>query len=240
MYMSKRASHANAGKDPRELSAYFVAETARYLVIPKSTMRSWVVGYPYTTQKGQQYFRPIIVPASKDPLMLSFINLIEIHVLSAIRREHKVSLEKVRKAVDYLKREFPSKHPLADQQFETDGVNLFVQKYGQLIGISQDGQLAMKEILRAHLRRVERDLAGIPVRLYPFSSTSLDPEPRLIVIDSRIAFGQPVIVGTGIRTVTIAERYKAGESIGELSDDYDLQPFQIEEAIRCELHLKAA
>lgn len=238
--MSREASHSYAGKDPRELPAYLIMEAARYLVIPKSTVRSWVVGYPYTTQKGRKTFRPIIVPASKEPLLLSFINLVEIHILDAIRREHKVSLEKVRKAIDYLKREFPSKHPLADQQFETDGVNLFVEKYGQLIGISQDGQLAMKEVLRAYMRRVERDMAGIPVRLYPFTTTSIQSEPKLIVIDPRIAFGQPVIAGTGIRTATIAERYKAGESIGELADDYDLQPSQIEEAIRCELQLKAA
>jgi uncharacterized protein (DUF433 family) len=238
--MSREASHSYAGKDLRELPAYLIMEAAHYLVIPKSTVRSWVVGYPYTTQKGRKTFRPIIVPASKAPLLLSFINLVEIHILDAIRRKHKVSLEKVRKAIDYLKREFPSKHPLADQQFETDGVNLFVEKYGQLIGISQDGQLAMKELLRAHLCRVERDMAGIPVKLYPFTTTSIQSEPKLIVIDPRIAFGQPVIAGTGIRTATIAERYKAGESIGELADDYDLQPFQIEEAIRCELYLKAA
>jgi uncharacterized protein (DUF433 family) len=238
--MSREASRSHAGQDSRELPSYFVQEAARYLVIPKSTVRSWVVGYPYSTQASRRYFKPIVVPASREPLLLSFINLIEIHILEAIRREHKVSLEKVRKAIDYLKREFPSHHPLADQQFETDGVNLFVEKYGQLIGISQDGQLAMKEILRAHLCRIERDMAGVPVRLYPFTTPTPQSEPRLIVIDPHIAFGQPVIVGTGIRTATIAGRYKAGESISELVDDYDLEPFQIEEAIRCELHLAAA
>ncbi|MCS6805645.1 MAG: DUF433 domain-containing protein [Acidobacteriota bacterium] len=238
--MSREASQSHSGSDPRELPAYFIQEAARYLVIPVSTIRSWVVGYPYSTQAGQKYFKPIIVPASKNPLLLSFINLIEIHILAAIRREHKVRLQKVRKAIDYLKQQFHSRHPLADQHFETDGVNLFVEKYGQLIGISQDGQLAMKEVLRAHLHRIERDMAGIPVRLYPFTTPTLQSEPRLVVIDPRIAFGQPVIVGTGIRTATIAARYKAGESIHELADDYDLKPFQIEEAIRCELHLAAA
>jgi len=238
--MSKGASKFYGGQDPRELPAYRIEEAARYLLIPKSTVRSWVVGYPYKTQTGQRYFKPIIVPASKSPLLLSFINLVEVHILDAIRREHKVSLEKVRKAVNYLKREFPSKHPLADQQFETDGVNLFVEKCRQLIDISQGGQLAMKEILRAHLSRVERDKAGIPAKLYPFTTTSIQSEPKLIVIDPRVSFGQPVIAGTGIRIATIAERFKAGESIDELADDYDLQPFQILEAIRCELPRKAA
>jgi uncharacterized protein (DUF433 family) len=238
--MSNKNSHIGQKPDKRELPAYQIVEASHYLGIPKSTVRSWVVGYPYQTKGGKSYFRPIITPASKDPLLLSFINLVEVHILSAIRREHQVSLDKVRKAIDYLKKSFPSQHPLADQQFETDDIDLFVEKWGQLIGVSLDGQLAMQEIIRAHLRRVERDAAGIPVKLHPFTRKEVRDEPKLIVIDPRIAFGQPVIVGTGIRTATIAERYKAGESIEELADDYGLKPFDIQEAILCELHAEAA
>ena len=238
--MSKSDFDLHWNQDLREMPAYRIEEAAHYLRIPKSTVRSWVVGYPYRTKADRKYFRPIITPASQTPRLLSFMNLVEIHVLDAIRRKHKISLEKVRRTVNYLKQEFPSKHPLADQEFETDGINLFIEKYGQLIGISEDGQLVMKEIVRAYLRRVERDTAGVPVKLYPFTRERVSDEPKLIVIDPRISFGQPVIAGTGIWTATIAERYKAGESIEELAYDYDLQPFQIEEAIRCELHLKAA
>ncbi len=72
-------------------------------------------------------------------------------------------------AVTYLSKQFPSKHPLADREFETDGIDLFIQKFEQLINISQAGQLAMKEVLQTHLQRIERDVAGIPVKLYPFT-----------------------------------------------------------------------
>jgi uncharacterized protein (DUF433 family) len=238
--MSTKNSRMSQRQDKRGLPAYQLVEASHYLGVPRSTVRSWVVGYPYRTKGGKSYFRPVITPASRDPLLLSFINLVEVHVLNAIRREHRVSLDKVRKAIDYLKKSFPSPHPLADQQFETDGVDLFVEKWGQLIGVSLDGQLAIQEIIRAHLRRVEWDAAGMPVRLYPFTRQEVRDEPTLVVIDPRIAFGQPVIVGTGIRTATVAERYKAGESIEELADDYGLQPFQIQEAIRCELYREAA
>jgi uncharacterized protein (DUF433 family) len=65
-------------------------------------------------------------------------------------------------------------------------------------------------------------------------------EPKVIVIDPFITFGRPVLAGTGIPTAIVAERYKAGESIKELAQDYDLLPQAVQEAIRCELETTAA
>jgi uncharacterized protein (DUF433 family) len=44
------------------------------------------------------------------------------------------------------------------------------------------------------------------------------------------------LTSSGIATAVIAERYKAGESVDELADDYGRKRLEIEEAIRCELH----
>ena len=81
---------------------------------------------------------------------------------------------------------------------------------------------------------------GIPVRLYPFTRERKSKEPKAIVIDPYISFGRPVLIGTGIATSVIAQRYKAGESIAELAEDYGRSMSEIEEAIRCELWLDAA
>ena len=238
--VAKRGFKLDLDQDPRELPTYGITEAAHYLRIPSATLRSWVVGRYYPTEHGRRFFRPIIALPEKGRHLLSFMNLVEAHVLDAIRREHEVPLPKVRVALDYLKREFPSKHPLADQTFETDGLDLFIQKYGQLINISQAGQLAIRSFLEAHLRRIERDPKGIPLRLYPFTRKREPDEPKVVVIDPYVSFGRPVLVGTGIPTVVIAERYKAGESVDELAKDYDRRRFEIEEAIRCELQLQAA
>jgi uncharacterized protein (DUF433 family) len=226
--------------DIRETPSYGIMEAAHYLRIPPTTIRCWVSGRNYPTKAGRQFSRPVIQPADQDSRLLSFMNLVEIHVLDAIRRKYNISLEKVRTAVHYLSRQFPSKHPLADQEFATDGLNLFIEKFSQLINISQDGQLAMREILQAHLERIERDMAGIPVRLYPFTRKRDSQEPKAVVIDPQISFGRPVLAGTGIATAVVAERYKAGESMDDLADDYGLERLKIEEAIRCELQVEAA
>ncbi len=98
----------------------------------------------------------------------------------------------------------------------------------------------MRELLQAHLRRVERDDHGVPIRLYPFTRTGLPDEPRNIVIDPFISFGRAVINGTGVSTELVAERFKAGESADELAEDYGCEREKIEEAIRCELSLADA
>ena len=226
--------------DIRETPAYGILEASHYLRIPLATLRSWVVGRHYPTESGKKFFRPIIIPSSREESLLSFTNLVEVHVLDAIRWEHEIPLKKIRIALDYLKKKVSSRHPLVDQSFETHGLDLFVQKYGQLINVSEEGQLAMRNLLQAHLHRVERDQSGLPVKLYPFTRKRLPNEPMLVVIDPYISFGRPVVVGTGIPTDVIAERYKAGESIGELAADYSCKGSAIEEAIRCELQLKAA
>ena len=112
---------------------------------------------------------------------------------------------------------------------------MFVQRYAQLINVSRDGQLAMSAILNAYLRRLEWDQEGFATRLYPFTRKRELDEPKVVVIDPEVSFGKPVLVGTGVPTSTVAERYKAGESVDELAEDYDLKRTQIEEAIRCEL-----
>jgi len=85
---------------------------------------------------------------------------------------------------------------------------------------------------------MEQRRSGSP--LYPFTRKRDANEPRVIVIDPRRSFGRPVLVGTGIPTAIVAERYKAGETVDQLADDYGRARLEIEEAIRCELFLEAA
>lgn len=234
----KTAPHAE--NDPRYLPTYTLSESARYLLIPVATLRSWVVGRYYPVQDGKEFFKPPIFVPQTGPVLLSFVNLIEAHVLDAARREFHVAFPKVRKAIDYLRRRFHSDHPLAEQKIETDGRDLFIRSFGELITASSDGQLAMPELIDSYLRRIEWDEQGLARRLYPFTRTNTLQQPKVVVIDPRVSFGRPVLAGTGIRTTIVAERYKAGESVEELAKDYGRERLEIEEAIRCELSAEAA
>ena len=219
-------------EDAREVPSYGFTEVAQYLRLPVATLRSWFL--------GQAGFKPLIQIAFKNPNTLSFFNMIEAHVLAALRRKHKLTMPRIRKALDCLGTFHDYAHPLAEKWFETDGVNLFVDELGKLVNLSQNGQQAMREVLCQHLNRIDRDEKAMPIRLYPFTSRQTIEETRVVVIDPRIAFGQPVIAGTGIRTSIIAERFEAGESIEELVAEYGRTAREIEEAIRSEFPRTAA
>ena len=58
-----------------------------------------------------------------------------------------------------------SDRPLVELAFQTDGVSLFVEELSSLVNVTREGQIEMKELLLAHLHRIERDPAGLPIRL---------------------------------------------------------------------------
>lgn len=219
--------------------AYSVADAARYLHIPRGTLRSWLHGRSYSVKEGKQYVQPLLQRPNPDLPEISFTNLVEAHVLRSIRKIHCVRLDRIRGALDYLDQQFGMPHPLARVEFQTDGVNLFVESVGRLVSVSQNGQLTMKGVLNHLLTRVEWNELGVATRLFPSICTTPLPqpkdEPRTILIDPRISFGRPVIVNAWIPTQDIAERYKAGESPESIADDLGCDLCQVYDAIRFEL-----
>lgn len=226
-------------RDPRETPTYGIPEAAHYLRIPQATLRSWVIGRDYQTEAGKRRFKPLIQLADQRRRLLSFENLAEAHVLSACRRAHKIPLSPIRAALDYVARAYGSKHPLIERDFETDGASLFINHLGKLINASEQGQVMMREVVQQHLKRLDRD-GGRVVRLYPFTRTSLADSPKSVVIDPKISFGRPVLATARIPTSALAERYRAGESIDHLAEDYGCTRLEVEEAIRCEINADKA
>ncbi len=220
--------------DIRNQPAYSLAEASRYLKVPPATLRAWAVGRAYPTTQDFRHFRPLIRPAGRQPPQLSFWNLIEAHVLRSFRTDHGVSLKALRQAVAFAERELRIERLLLRKELCADAGQLFLDRYGELIDLSTSGQLAMRRLFEAHLRRVEWDAWKFPVRLYPFLSVDQGAEERPIAIDPGISFGRPVVVRLGISTAVLAERLDAGESIEELASDYGLSITEVEQAVLCE------
>jgi uncharacterized protein (DUF433 family) len=201
-------------------------EAARYAGVPLATLRRWV---------GERKDSPGVIElpqGSEGPL--SFYNLVEVFVLGALRRQHDIPLQQLRKDMEELKRLRPDvSHPLADLDLSTVGRDVFINSSSYLTNVSRGGQLAIVDLLQPFVERVEKSPSGA-VRLFPVTRPEPGKSPRLIAIDPRVAFGRPVIAGTGIPTAVIHERWKAGDSVAALAEDYDRTPDEIEEALRYE------
>ena len=231
-YSDMHTGRRIADFDPRNQPAYSFAEASRYLKVPSATLRSWIVGRHYQTTTGDRHFSPLILSPDPERGYLSFWNLVEAHVLRALRTDHGVAVREVRAALDYAEKCLGIDRLLLRQELSTDAAGrLFLDRYGELIRLSASGQLAMRQMLHAHLRRVDWDSWHFPVRLYPFTAAERAASEMPIVIDPEISFGRPVVRDAFISTSIIARRIDAGESTVDLADDYGVTTDQIEQAV---------
>jgi uncharacterized protein (DUF433 family) len=210
--------------DMRYQPLYTPGDISRYAHVHPATLRNWTSGSDRA-----------LVPAGSGVAPFSFINLIEAHVLVALRKTHQVPMQQIRKELRKLRRRFETDHPLAEWDVETDGYGLYIEYLG--IKQTASGQSAIPEVVSLYLQRIDREAIG-PVRLYPF--TTWEKCPKLIAMDPLIDFGRPVIAGTRIETTIIRERFNAGEGVVFLAGDYDVSTVAIEEALRCEPEGRAA
>lgn len=219
------------GRDPRDLPAYTVAEAARYLHMPAATLRSWFAGRKYPTKSGEVPFRPLLYPAaSAGGFALSFYNLVEAHVLRALRTEHGIALREVRTALDFAEKELKTPRVLLNRSLLTGAGEMFLEHYGQLISLSASGQLAIRKTVELYLQRVEFDTAHIPIRLRPFL-TAMYGGDETVEINPRISFGRPVVTGSGIMTSTIVQRIDSGDGVPHLVREYGLTAAEIQNAV---------
>ena len=242
--------------DPREVPIYTIAEAARYVKVHENTLRSWVHGRASQIQGRSRTMPPVIALPSKKSPLLSFINLLEAFNLSSLTRIENLSFKKVRIAIETLKGEkFGFEHPLINQEFLTDSIDLFIQQNDELYNVSRWGQQAIKGIMLTYLKRIVRDeFDRSPLKVYPFAKeikfdllkkepekkAMLEQAPRHIEVDPLIAFGRPTITGTGIPVESIASRRRAGDNVIFIAKDYGISEEQVQEAIDYEQRPKKA
>jgi uncharacterized protein (DUF433 family) len=216
--------------DPTERPRYTLGQSARYLRISPTTLRSWVIGRPYPARGGNRFSQPLITRPDERRLELSFNNLVEAHVLRSLRTRHSVPMSAIRSALDYAESCCDIKRLLLSDELRAAAGTVFLERLGELIDLGRSGQLVITELLRAHLQRIDRNVQGLPMRLFPVSTRGL-AGPKVVVIDPQISFGRPYIAGKGVRTSTIVERLDAGESREVVARDYDLKVSEIDEAL---------
>jgi uncharacterized protein (DUF433 family) len=221
--------------DLNEVPRYSVGEAARYLRMPESTLANWVAGRTYPAAGEEKFWPALVGRPEEGDSRLSFSNLIEIFVLGALRKQYRVKIPVIRNAMDYAENKLGVKRVLLSKELRAtrDG-NIFLQYLDSLIDVGRGGQRALPGILEAYLERIDWAETGAPLQVFPFTRPDYLNAPKLITINPSLAFGRPVIKRRAISTSAIAERFKAGESIRSIAEDYDLEASEVEDAIRYE------
>ncbi|GAB3397547.1 DUF433 domain-containing protein [Schumannella luteola] len=201
---------------PREylIPLYSQSDAARIVSVSGSTVHRWINGY----RDGSTEHPPVIGSASAGRgLTIPFIGLAEIFVLNAFRKAG-LPLQRIRPAVEILKNGIGLEHALANGQLLTDGAEILFDSKDpgdRRLVVVRNGDAVFNEVVEDYLRHIDFGDFGYAsvLRLpqYPGPTVQVDP---------RINGGRPSLASRSVSVDDVLSRLRAGESIGDVADDY--------------------
>lgn len=218
---------------------YTPQEAARLLHDQARTVRRWAFGYDRNRKTGKVSHPPLIstdLPRLEGDDALTFIELIELRYIRAFLRAG-VSWKTVKEAANVAARMFNTSHPFAMRRLYVDPKAVFAGVEDEdgrevLIQLVGYGQHAMPSIIKPYLDELEFDVNDVANRWWPMGRTGG------VVIDPQHSFGAPIVDGTGIRTQTLSDAYRAelnrykDRTAEHVAWMYNIRPVQVESALR--------
>lgn len=232
-----QATHSIDGRF--ETPLYTVAEAARFLGVPTATFATWAKGYVRRPPARPAVIgAPIVTSraAARGYPSIPFVGLAEAMVLAAFRRSG-VSLQHIRRAVAIIEREVGLEHALASERLYTDGA-VILYDYAQaehdmeLDGLTEvvSRQRVFSAVVREYLRRITYGGDGWAVRL--ISPATVRP---LVLADPQRSFGQPIFIHGGVRVEDVLDRWRAGEPLAEVAEDFGVPAKDVDDILRVTL-----
>lgn len=208
---------------------YSYSDVDRLVGLHAGTARRWLDGY----ERTGRFYDPVLREAPTGRDVVTWGEMVEARLLAEFRSKH-VPVQKLRPAIVRLREEF-GRYPLAHARpfLDVEGREL-VRAVQEEVGVDRLLQLVVvrngQTLLAQATQRFNDTVlyeGGVVVRLNP------NPRTPHVQMDPTRAFGQPSI--RNVRTDSLAEAYRAGTSREDLADLYELNPTQVDEAIRFEL-----
>lgn len=204
---------------------YTATDVASILRLPKSKVRRWLKDYwdlLLAPQKGVAHSW-----GKGQGKSINFYALVEFYVFFALR-QHGVSMQKILKAHESLRKQFVTDYPFASYRIMTDTKSVLFSPDGgeSIVDVNQGMQYQLKEIITDFLLKIDFDDNQTALRLYPFG------KEHSIMVDPHQQFGQPVIRGTNVSAEVLYAMYKAGEDIIFIANIYNLKKNEVEDAIQ--------
>jgi uncharacterized protein (DUF433 family) len=228
---------------------YSLREAAAYLGVPESTFGTWAKGHTWHP-KGRRAVRaaPILtarLDAKRGEAAVPFVGLSEGFVLAAIKRTG-VPLQRIRPAIEQLKKTLGIEYALASKALYSDGAEVlydFAHRAGdgpearsaRELVVVRNGQHEFNDIVDDYLQRIEFASDGYAqvIRLPQYDDAG-------VVVDPRRGFGQPTFLQGGARVEDVLSLFRAGESLATVSAEFGVSEHALEAAVRVATILPAA
>jgi len=217
---------------------YPIATASRLVNMKKWTVRRYLKGYQYDYELTRVKQPPVVKGDSFQEPYASFLDLIDLTFIRELLKRG-FYLPTIRKALDEARKWLGSEH-FGRSEFFTCGINeiaLRLPKDGSMVALLTGGQSVFPQIIEQFSEKLDfEDVTrfGFARRWYPSGMN------REIVIDPEIAFGRPVISGTGIPTSNIYDLFLGeNKEIQPVSKWFNIPIAQAQTAVRFELSLCA-
>lgn len=218
-----------------------MAEAARIVDVPPSTLATWAKGYVRHFDARPDVVGSAVVthlaPTQAGEPSIPFVGLAEALVLAAVRRSG-VAMQRIRPALAGLQQEIGIEHALASQMLYTDGAELLFD-YGDSrrdtaegrsvldLVVVRSGQRVFTEVIQAYLKRIEYGSDGYASLIHAPAY-----EHAKVVLDPTRAFGAPIFERGGARIDDVLQRFWAGESIDDLGGEFGVPAAELEDVLR--------
>lgn len=203
---------------------------ADYLArVSRGTSKRWLAGYEYR-RRDNRVVQPSISGAHRISDAVSFVDLVEVVAIGRLK-EFGFPLRSVREIVKNCQEVFEVDRPLVTLTFKIGGKDAFVERDGALTEVGRHKRMtAWKEVLIPFLQDLDySEERGLARRWWPLG------RHNIVVLDPEYGFGYPVIQNSGVRTEIILERFKAGDPEELIAKDFNLDPSDVQRALRFEL-----
>ena len=172
----------------------------------------------------------------EDSTEISFLDLIEVRVVSAMRR-CGISLQSIRFAIQFAQEKLGIERPLSSRDFKTDGSEILmdaVENDGDFVSLSRSrpGQKVFKEIVRQSLSDLEYEGNSV-ARWRPKGFSD-------VIIDPARSFGDPILDSFGISTSTLYSESREFGDVKYLATVYEIPEQSVRMAISFEENLDLA
>lgn len=143
-------------------------------------------------------------------------------------------MQRIRPAVELLASEIGVDHALASKSLYTDGAEVLYDYAAKRrdddlleLTVVRTGQKQFSDLVAEYLGRVTYGEDGwvAEVELPTY-------EHARVVVDPKRGFGFPLLVHGGARVEDLVDRFKAGDTVAEISDDFAVSGAEVEDVIR--------
>ncbi len=216
-------------QDLRDLPSYSIPEAAAFLAIPSRTLSYWFSG-------SDRIFRPSGDYRSYS--LLSFTDISEAYMLYVLRQFHHFSFNEIKTALENLRKETKSQHPLFKLDLQVFAKNLLLDKPPrgkrgrEVINLSKHRQLAFGDITDVFSKRILQDDQGQPLRVFPWRYFREDHNSRPVSIDPEVSSGRLVVTGTRIPVSILVGMKLSKKTPEQIANNYGLKVDAVEKALR--------